>query len=419
MFFERDLCYHRDTPVMYFKGSVFMQLDLGKNIRTLRCRDKKTQEAVADALGVTSQAVSRWESGGGYPDMAMIPSIANYFGVTIDELFGYRNEREERIQLRIDEIQTMRWKNNGVDVNLDETIALARNALVEFPGNERIMVCLASVLYTAGYSRYGEWHLTDPEGYDVYDTRRHRGYAEWREAITLYEKAIPALENGTARRVAEGELIQLYVNMGMYEKSLALAENAPGIYSTKEYMHICACDGKERVRAYGKAILSMVHASAVLMVRDALATKQNMTVSEKIESIRGAIHIFDVICTDGNYGEHNRLIARMYTQLSLYLWMEGKKDEAFEALEQSLAHFRQFERICKMEGPHYTAPLLRQVPVDFSRSPIPDPAEPNTTAASLYKDWPWWSEEGQEQVRQEIQADPRWDMWVRKCDQQL
>ena len=205
-----------------------MQLNLGYNIREFRRRNKITQETVADALGVTSQAVSRWEAGGSYPDMNLIPSIANFFGVTIDELFGYHNERESRIDALVSQIQTMKWKNNGRDMNLDETIALARNALVEFPGNERLMVCLASVLFTAGYSRYGEHHLTDSEGYDIYDTQRHRGYAEWEEAITLYEKALHTLEDGEIRRVAEGELIQLYVNMGMYEKSHALAEKAPG-----------------------------------------------------------------------------------------------------------------------------------------------------------------------------------------------
>ena len=74
-----------------------MQLDLGSKIRELRRRDGRTQEALAQALGVTSQAVSRWESGGSYPDMNLIPSIANYFDITIDELFGYTNQREQRI----------------------------------------------------------------------------------------------------------------------------------------------------------------------------------------------------------------------------------------------------------------------------------------------------------------------------------
>ncbi len=55
-----------------------MQLDLGNNIRQFRRHNKRTQEALADALGVTAQAVSRWESGGSYPDMNLIPSIANF-----------------------------------------------------------------------------------------------------------------------------------------------------------------------------------------------------------------------------------------------------------------------------------------------------------------------------------------------------
>ena len=62
-----------------------MQLDLGTKIRQLRHRDGRTQEALATALGVTSQAVSRWEANGSFPDMHLIPSIANYFGVSIDE----------------------------------------------------------------------------------------------------------------------------------------------------------------------------------------------------------------------------------------------------------------------------------------------------------------------------------------------
>ena len=206
--------------------------------------------------------------------------------------------------------------------------------------------------------------------------------------------------------------MQLYVNMGMYEKSHALAEKAPSIYSTKEYMRICACDGKERVQAYGQAILGMLHASAVLMVQDVLAAKQNMTLPDKISSVQGAIRLLDAVCTDGNYGEHNRLIARMYTLLSLYLWLDGKHDEAFEALDQSLNHFRQFENLCTKEKPVYTAPLLRQVKMDFSRSPIPNPSEPDTTAVSLYEAWPWWHVEEETQVKQEMQADPRWDAWV-------
>lgn len=392
-----------------------MHLDLGTKIRELRRRDNRTQEALAEALGVTSQAVSRWESGGSYPDMNLIPSIANYFGITIDALFGYQNDRAARIQALVEKIQTMKQKNNGADVNTGDMIAFARAALVEYPGNPELMASLASVLYTAGYSRYGEHHLTDEDGYDVYDNARHRTYAEWQEAVTLYEKALETLEEGDFRRVTVGELTQLYVNMGIHEKASALAEAAPGIYSTREYMRICACDGKARVRAYGKAILGMLHASGALMVQSVLANR-NMTPAEKVQGLRNAIGLFHQICSDGNYGEHNRLIARIYTLLSVFLWLEDDRDGAFAALARSLSHFRQFETLCKEKDPRYTAPMLRLVEVDFSRSVIPNPAEPDTTAASLYRDWPWWSVPEAEQVKKEMQTDPRWARWVRACD---
>ena len=171
-----------------------MQLDLGQKIRELRRRDGRTQEALAEAIGVTSQAVSRWEANGGYPDMEMIPSIANYFGISIDELFGYNNERSKKIDELAAKIDQMNFQNNGEDINIDECISLARNALIEFPGNEKIMLCLASVLYNAGYVRYGEYHLSDADGYDVLDVEKHRTYSEWKEAISLYEKLLKTME---------------------------------------------------------------------------------------------------------------------------------------------------------------------------------------------------------------------------------
>ena len=75
-----------------------MQVQIGDKIKELRKRDSRKQEDLAKALGVTAQAVSRWESGGCYPDMSMLPAIANFFHVSIDSLFGYSNDREEKIQ---------------------------------------------------------------------------------------------------------------------------------------------------------------------------------------------------------------------------------------------------------------------------------------------------------------------------------
>ena len=90
-------------------------IKVGEKIKELRQREGRTQEALANELGVTAQAVSRWEKGICYPDMEVIPPIANYFGVSIDELFGYDNERSIKIDALVDQINEMIRQNNGTD----------------------------------------------------------------------------------------------------------------------------------------------------------------------------------------------------------------------------------------------------------------------------------------------------------------
>ena len=347
--------------------------------------------------------------------MNLIPSIANYFGVTIDALFGYTNQREQKIDELVTQIHDMKWQNNGVDNNITECIAFARNALVEFPGNDKFMLSLASVLFTAGYVRYGECHLIDAEGYSVYDTEKHKGYAEWREAIPLYEKALETLPNGKFRDRAVDELSQLYVNVGAYEKALTLAESAPKMWNCRELLRPYACDGKQQAKAFGEALLHTVNSCSALMVHCTMAYQNHITPAEKAQSIQGAICLFDHVCPDGNYGEYHSFVSHLYLFLSLYLWLDDRHDEAFAALNDGLEQYRLFEKVCREKKANYTAPLVQLVQVDLKEYHIPDPSDPSTTAASLPEDWPWWNVPEVEQVKAEMQADPRWEEWARKC----
>lgn len=391
-----------------------MQLDLGQKIRELRRRDGRTQEALAEVIGVTSQAVSRWEANGGYPDMEMIPSIANYFGVSIDELFGYNNERSKKIDELANKIDRMNAQNSGEDINIDECISLARNALIEFPGNEKIMLCLASVLYNAGYVRYGEYHLSDDEGYDILDTEKHRTYAEWKEAISLYEKLLKTMGNGEPRHRVIRELTQLYLNTGEHTRALEIIEAAPDIYGTKEFLKANAVDGKERAEAYGEALLKIVRACSELMVSAVIVNEKNLSAAEKIQSLRGAIDIFDTVCTDGHYGSHHAYVARVYTLLSLYLWADDRKDDAFMALDSALLHFRLFDESRTQEKSYYTAPLIKLVRHEAWKNETDTDMPHNTSHMSLAEDWPWWCVSGCDAVKAEMQADPRWHEWASK-----
>lgn len=389
-----------------------MQLDLGSSIRRLRRRDGRTQEALAEALGVTAQAVSRWEAGGGYPDVTLIPVIANCFGVSIDELFGYADSRERRIDELVERIDDMHRQNNGVDRSIGACIALARTALIEFPGNPRLMGALASALYTAGYVRHGERHLTDAEGFSVYDAVAHRQYAEWREAMALYEKALETLPSGPLRDRAVGELTQLYVNTGEHAKALALADAAPPLTQSRELLRTFACDGRQQAGELGRALLRLLGACEETIVRTVLACQAHMTPGQKAQALQGAIELFGQVCGDGGYGRWHSLVAHLHLLRSLYLWLDGDRDAAFAALDQALAEYRAFERVCAAGEERFDAPLLQCARNPLGANDLPAADDPSASAACLPQDWPWWAVPEQEEVRAAMQADPRWAEWV-------
>jgi Predicted transcriptional regulators len=64
-------------------------IQIGANISKLRKEKGITQEALAEYLGVSKPAVSKWESGQSYPDILLLPVIASYFNQSVDELLGY------------------------------------------------------------------------------------------------------------------------------------------------------------------------------------------------------------------------------------------------------------------------------------------------------------------------------------------
>lgn len=81
-----------------------MTIYLNENIKRLRREKELTQEALAEFLGVTFQSVSNWERAESYPDITMLPVIAGFFKVSVDELLGVnRAEDEEDIKRLLEE----------------------------------------------------------------------------------------------------------------------------------------------------------------------------------------------------------------------------------------------------------------------------------------------------------------------------
>lgn len=117
-----------------------MHLRLGEKIRTLRKARNLSQEVLAQYLGVSFQAVSKWETGDTMPDVALIPAIASFFEVSTDELFDFHlMEQEEKVM----EICSRAAKIRCNDPECAEHIL--RDGLKQYPGND---IILNNLLYT-------------------------------------------------------------------------------------------------------------------------------------------------------------------------------------------------------------------------------------------------------------------------------
>ncbi len=69
-----------------------MEITIGENIKQLRRSKGMTQEQLAEILNISNAAVSKWERGDSFPDITMLFPIADYFGISLDELMGH-NEK--------------------------------------------------------------------------------------------------------------------------------------------------------------------------------------------------------------------------------------------------------------------------------------------------------------------------------------
>lgn len=119
-----------------------MNIQLGKAVRELRMQSGVTQEDLANHLGVSMQAISRWENGVCYPDLEFVPALAAYFGVSTDHLLCVDLTASKEAE----EQAVAQWKLAFKNGRIEEALEIAEKALRAMPTNYRLMLCKAQSL---------------------------------------------------------------------------------------------------------------------------------------------------------------------------------------------------------------------------------------------------------------------------------
>ena len=114
-----------------------MTIRIGDNIKRLRTQRKVTQEQLAEALNVSSVAVSKWERGETMPDIALLPKLAYFFQVTIDELMSYD---ACAVELEIQEFLNVHAKA-AEEGRFGGLLTLSADAYTRYPNDYRVMSC--------------------------------------------------------------------------------------------------------------------------------------------------------------------------------------------------------------------------------------------------------------------------------------
>ena len=203
-----------------------MLVCLGENIRSLRVAKGLTQEQLGYELGVSAQAVSRWENGATYPDITMLPMIADYFNVTLDELIGRGRELNSNEREAFFKMAQEKYCSGETSC----VIEMYDEMLQKHPNEAYLLHGKANVLY---YSQF----------------KKSQDISVANEIISLCNK-INCSNNIGMQCGANALLVRIYARIGQLEEARKLANGLPSFEVGRELMILDCLQGAEKKEHY-------------------------------------------------------------------------------------------------------------------------------------------------------------------------
>lgn len=209
-----------------------MKLQIGERIKAMRQQRGLTQESLAQDIGVSCQSVSRWEIGVCYPDIELLPALANFFGITLDELMGM--EELGSVQRKRDIFTAA--LNAERDGDWTGAARILREALADDPADDSLAAELALALSHTG------------------------AQADRTEAIVLSERVLSRCMHDKLRSTVRANLCYLYKADGQQDKAEALGKTLPHIWECREMLQpgLAQDDDRERMLQRSLSIAAQV-----------------------------------------------------------------------------------------------------------------------------------------------------------------
>ena len=331
------------------------KIRIGEKIRLLRKKNDVTQDKLAYHLGVTPQAVSRWESGVCYPDMNYLPSIADYFSVTMDELLCYSGtQKAAKVKEYLEQVESLLDRDR-----VGEALELLRTAMAEIPSDPSLQLETAQVL-----SLYAGMLTESSAG----ERARAAMDAALTEAVSLCRHILEDCTDDGLRDETKKVLCDIYAHqLDDLPRAEEIADQLHGMSVSREIIRATMLTGDV---AFSQAQRNLIHFADnmwwhlynLACVPD--ISGDRYTTAEKIAILQKGVALFELIFDDTPLFYADRL-ANSYRQLSMLYLAEGRNAQALEAFER----MADYAILCdsRPDTARYTSVIINRVTYDKSQ----------------------------------------------------
>ncbi len=324
-----------------------MNLHFSETLKALRKEKNLTQENLANFLGVSFQAVSKWERNESYPDITMLPSIASLFGVSVDKLLGVDLiEKDRKIEEYINEYAEL-WHTGRID----KVKAIMKQATEEFPGDYALLVRYFNALISADDN---DEYLIGIRGetQTIYETIQNHCTVD---SIRIWAKKL------MCRYLRDLSFIN--GNESCIEEAEKILDTMPLMQNTRDYyaMYMYPYDDKKRSEACANGISEMLRLFGEIMNR------KHKSFLDADDSISQAyINLLEAVMPDGDYGKSYYLMVIHQQRLGVKKFLKGDEAAALEHLEKAVTLAKKYDLMPQIS--QHTSPAVEGLVFDKSKA---------------------------------------------------